>query len=603
MSKLFFKFKPTKLSYLASILLIFIICYTPTSYSQFGSEDEIISENPMSASAYLEKPNLRPGENTLLKIKLNLMKDHKAYVDMFKVEWISPQGVKTSPIKISPTFNFSDKFSKKEREGMKGKADIVSVVEMPAFIGKGEHTGEVLLTYQACTETYCLFPKKLNLKFNFSISGEGAQIVASQPKKEKIPLSFDEALNRGYLFTFFFVFFAGLLTAFTPCIFPMIPITLAVIGAKSQNQTRAKSFLLSLFYVLGIALTYSLLGVVAAKTGALFGAFLGDIRVVSGIALIFVLMALSMFGVFELRLPAFITQIQSKKVGPGMGGAFLTGIFAGLIASPCVGPVLVGILTYVANTQDTVLGFSLLFIFALGLGSLFLVLGTFSGLIQKLPRSGPWMEITKFIFGTVMLAAAFYYVEPVYPKVLTQALFGLTLISLSSVYGLFVSPNNTLKKLQKGAALFIFILGSTFIVKSLGVLPLGEVEQKKNIVKLNWQTYSDELLEQAIANKQPIILDFWADWCIACKELEAFTFTDPGVQELSKKFLLLKFDATFDSSEVQRLKKKFKVVGLPTLIFYDNQGQWRQDLTLTGFENAASFIKRMDRALNAPNFE
>jgi len=398
----------------------------------------------------------------------------------------------------------------------------------------------------------------------------------------------------------------------------MIPITLDVLGARTKGQSKLKSFSLSFTYVLGIALTYSILGVTAAKTGALFGSALSNVYVVTAIALLFVTMGLSMYGLFELQVPAFLRdKVGTAKTGSGYGGAFMTGLIAGVVASPCVGPVLVSVLAYIARTQDIFLGFALLFTFAMGMGVLFMVLGTSSAMISKVPKAGNWMELVKFAFGTIMVGMALYYIKPLYPAWLFNTLVGIAAILIASAYGAF-EPNEKLEsagRMRKGAMLATFVIGLVFATSGLleragvplmsgafiaqggGAAGGNSTGSALNTVKLDWKPFSTAALEEATRAKKPVIIDFFAEWCGACKELEHLTFPDPRIRSLSEKFVLLKVDATEESPELDKLKKQYTVMGLPTMIFYDIAGQVRSDLTLTGFENADAFLKRMTSAL------
>ncbi|MEQ1875323.1 MAG: cytochrome c biogenesis protein CcdA, partial [Bdellovibrionia bacterium] len=425
-----------------------------------------VNENPLTATARLAPSELQPGANGTVKISVELAPHHKAYLDMFKLKLVSPENAKVGAFKISPTFKFKDKFSKKEREAVKDNSEMVASFELPEGIAAGEQKAVFEISYQACSEEYCLFPKTLNVEAPFTVASLAAKPKdpppsAGAPAPSGSMSAFDQALAKGMFFTFLFVFLAGVATSLTPCIFPMIPITLAVIGAKTGGQTKVRSFTLSLAYVFGIAITYACLGVLAAYTGALFGAALGNPWVVSAIAVMFVAMGLSMYGVFEFKVPAFIgDRLNNTKTERGFKGAFITGLIAGIVASPCVGPVLVSILTYVAQTQNLVLGFFLLFTFAMGVGQLFLVLGTFSSLTQSLPRSGGWMDAVKFLFGTTMIAMALYYLEPVANDRLFAGLVALALILISSAYGAF-DTNTQLEsvaaRMRKAVMLTMFV--------------------------------------------------------------------------------------------------------------------------------------------------
>jgi thiol:disulfide interchange protein DsbD len=252
------------------------------------------------------------------------------------------------------------------------------------------------------------------------------------------------------------------------------------------------------------------------------------------------------------------------------------------------------------------LGFVFLFTFAMGLGVLFLILGTFEHLLNRVPKSGPWMETVKFIFGTMMVGVAFYYIEPIYPPWLFDALLGLALLILASIYGAFepsVPDSQILFRLRKGLMIALFAIGLVFLIlgllKSRGVtFAEATHNQAATSTHLAWQPYNDAKLASALAEHKPVIIDFSAEWCAACKELERDTFPDPEVRDLSQKFVLLEFDATNESAELNRLKQKFMIVGLPTLVFYDVHGSRRdQDLRLTGFEKPSAFLKRMQAAL------
>lgn len=577
--------------------------------------EEEINTNPLTASVRIQPSTVSAGQTAEMIFDFKIADHYHAYADKFKVAIESPDDLKVGDIKVSPLVKFVDSVTKKEREGLERAGQGRVAFEVPAGFKAGDVVAKVKLTYQACSKENCLFPKTLTMDLPFvvaaSVGGASAAPPSNPPPVAVTSAapqgSFEKAMSQSLFMAILVVFGMGVLTSLTPCIYPMIPITLAILGARTKGQSKMKSFSLSLAYVLGIAFTYSILGVAAAKTGAMFGSALGNVWVVTAIAMLFVVMSLSMYGVFELQVPAFIRdKVGTAQTGSGYGGAFATGLIAGVVASPCVGPVLVSVLTYIAQTQNLFLGFVLLFSFAMGLGCLFIVLGTSSALISKMPKAGAWMDVTKFAFGTVMVVMALYYVKPIYPQWLFNTLLGVAVVMIASAYGAF-EPNEGLTakgRLRKGTMLAAFVLGLVFtgvgLLDKAGV-QLGGASSMMAVVpsspKLNWQKYSDEKLAAALADKKPVVIDFFAEWCGACKELEHETFTDARVRDLSEKFVLLQIDATDDFPGLDKLKSTYGVMGLPTMVFYDTAGAVRKELTVTGFENADSFLKKMNGAL------
>lgn len=598
--------------------ITFILVIGVTTQARADEEGEI-NTKPLTATAQFKGNSAVSGKTNKLVFQLTLDEKYKAYLDQFKLKPSEESnGLSVKSFEVSPLIKFMDTFSGREREGFKGNGELTALVDVAADL-TGEQSAVFDLTYQACTEKHCLFPTVLKVPVSFKAvthSLESNDEHADHSKKSTGLLDFESAMKRGLSFTFFVVFLAGILTSLTPCIFPMIPITLSIIGASQikggpgsetaiNKKSRMRGFLLSCVYVLGIAITYAILGVVAAKTGALFGAALSNPYVVWAIAILFVALGLSMYGLYEIQMPAFIRdKIGTKKTDAGFVGAFVAGLIAGVVASPCVGPVLVSVLTYVAQTQNALLGFWLLFTFAIGMGLLLIAIGTFSSLASKLPRSGAWMESIKFVFGTAMVGMALFYLEPVTSASLFYLLFAAACVLISSSFGAFDTPHDGFSKIKKGVMIAIFVMGLTYMVRGLMydvpfVLPTvgaNSTTPHSAADHGDWKVYSDQAFEEAMQQGKPVIIDFYADWCAACKELEKFTFSAPEVKILFNDFILLRADLTVETQDNAHLKSKFKIMGLPTLHIF-NKGKQISELTLTGFESKGDFANRLRQAL------
>lgn len=559
-----------------SILLPILFFYLPVQAVDGQAQFEVLTQ-PLT----LEESQIKP-----VRINMKMPSGFHAYVDQFKILNIRPDSFKVGQLKVKPEVEFFDKFTKKNRKGIFESGEIELQVESPEKVSNHMEKLTFDLKYQICSDQVCYLPKTENIIIDVNFTQ-----MKEAPDKTTISMfsagTIENQLAKNFYLTFLLVFLAGVLTSFTPCIFPMIPITLSILGHDSHQKSRTENIFRSIFYVLGIAVTYSSLGVLAAATGSIFGQALANKYVVIGIVALFILMALSMWGAFELQVPAFIrNRLGIGKSQQSYSGAFIMGLVAGVVASPCVGPVLVSILSFVSTTQSVVLGFSLLFTYAIGLGLIFIVLGASSQLIKKLPRSGPWMEFIKFSLGLLMISVALYYLKFVIPMYYWITVLGLTFAAIAVWQGAF----HFQRKHPFRQAIFLVVFVASFV---LVLLSLFKQEYVKPIFTnapedvterlIKWTPYSETIIAQAKADGQPVILDFFAEWCAACHELEEKTYTHPEFVELSKQFKLVKIDATEDLPEVKQILEKYKIKGLPTVIFINKKGNILSDLTFTQF--------------------
>ncbi len=459
--------------------------------------------------------------------------------------------------------------------------------------------------YQGCNDEACLPPtadkvslilditgeKEAKKTFNESITTNPAstendktieQSIADFPKavekKKEVNEEVSTFESNGLLLSLLIVFLGGLALNLTPCVYPLIPITIGYFGGQTEGRT-SKLFTLGLFYVLGLALTYSTVGVITALSGAMFGALLQQPLVIIFISMIFVALALSMFGVYEFKLPdSWAAKAGGAK--SGIVGAFFMGLTMGIVAAPCIGPFVLSLVTVVAAKGDPVYGFFMFFTLALGLGLPYLFLALFSGKLKALPRAGMWMEAVKHIFGFIMIGMALYFAGPLLPKAVNTYLlpvYGL-LVAIYLVFFDKSASNN------KGFTKFKNIFSVLIIAVSIYAL-----WPTKN-TSIAWQSFEQNAFETAKASNEKIIIDFMADWCIPCKELDAQTFSDQNVIEASADFKSFKADMTQTGSEAtEKLREKFNVVGVPTVLIFDSNGN--EQKRITGFVNAEEFLK------------
>ncbi len=369
-----------------------------------------------------------------------------------------------------------------------------------------------------------------------------------------------------------FVFLAGLATSLTPCVYPMIAITVSVFGAR-QSSSRAQAAMLSTVFVLGIASLFTPLGIVVALTGGVFGSALSSPVVLVGLALLFSALALGMFGAYEFALPPGLSNRLAQVGGSGYRGAFALGFVSGLVAAPCTGPVLAALLTWVGTTGDVAFGAAALFLYALGLGVLFWLVGTFA---VSLPKSGPWLEGVKSFFGVVMLVMALYYLRDLLPFELPHvrsqgwllgALMALGLgLLLGAVHLSFHDPSRA-RRLRKGLGVVLAVGGAFAAVGWAEALPPGS--------RIAWREDFEAARREALHRGRPMLVDFSASWCGACGELERETFSDPRVVSAARSFVTVKVDLSpgKDSPRKRALLSGYDQRGLPLVVVHDCEGK------------------------------
>lgn len=483
---------------------------------------------------------------------------------------------------------------------------------------------------QGCADVgVCYTPQeqKVNLELAQLVPPGGGAFVAAAPAEDgttgliDVPggrARGDDArvaqLFRGGFWLLVGSFFGfGLLLSFTPCMLPMVPILSGIVVGRGRDLTKTRGLLLSAAYVLGMALTYALAGVAAGLSGAMLSATLQNPWVLGGFAAVFVALALAMFGLYELQLPiglqTRLAEATNRLHGGHFAGVFSMGILSALIVGPCVAAPLAGALLYISQSRDVLLGGAALFAMALGMGVPLLAVGASAGAV--LPKMGPWMESINRFFGALLLAVAIYLVSPLLPAV-AQMLAWAVLLIITAIYlhALDPLPHGAagFQRFSKGVGVIALVAGIAFLVGALAgsrdvLQPLSGLRAGKagpGVQPVAFQPVANNgELDRAIeaAAGKPVLLDFYADWCISCKEMERYTFSDARVQARLRQVIKLQADVTASNADHEALLRRFRLFGPPGIVFFDRAGREIRELRVIGFEPAERFTAVLDQVL------
>jgi len=480
-------------------------------------------------------------------------------------------------------------------------------------------------SYQGCSENGLCYPpifKEIKLSLPPASAAATAGTTSSAPVQaemaapqaaQQAPAVESENSKIARIFkqkSFWLILLAffglGLLMTFTPCVFPMIPILSGIIVGRGHTITKMHGFLLSFAYVQGMAITYAAAGVAAGFSGSLLSTALQTPWVLGSFAALFVLLSLSMFGFYELQLPSALqnklTGTSNRLHGGHLSGVFIMGALSAVIVSPCVSAPLTGALIYISQTHDAVLGGSALYAMALGMGVPLLMVGASAGAL--LPKAGAWMESIKNIFGVMMLGVAIWLISSLLPLSVVMLLWA-TLLILSAVYLHALDALHTnvsgWHKLGKGIGILILLLGISLLIGALSgakdiLRPLGAlgggqaVAQTSHLQFERVKTLAELDARVAQAKGKTVMLDFYADWCVSCKEMENFTFSDAKVQAQLKNTLLLQVDMTANNDDDKGFMQRYQIFGPPAILFFDRQGKELADFRVMGYQNPEQFL-------------
>lgn len=455
------------------------------------------------------------------------------------------------------------------------------------------------VTVQACDNQVCLAPSTIPVLLPIEVVAAdeafvpinddlfstytGRENLAVGGVSNEIAALFEQ---RGSFVAFLAIFLIGLALNLTPCVYPMMSVTVSLFGTQTDTNT-LRVFSKALIYVLGMATMYSVLGVSAALSGGLFGSWLQSPWVLGGVGILLIGLALSNFGLYQIHAPYCLTSKLGGTTGTGLLSLYLSGVVVGIFAAPCIGPPVIALLAFVGSRADPVFGFWAFFTLSLGLGFPYLIMGTFSGMLKKLPRSGVWMVWVERVFGVILTAAGLFFLSLAFVPAYAAYVVPLSLIA-GGIYLGFVEPSGRegVFKRMKWAFGIVAI--------GFGVVFADALREPG----LTWEPYSEARLKEATASGKLVILDFYADWCIPCLELDRKTFTDPDVIEATKDFVRMKVDLThFDSPEAEELRKRYSIAGVPTIIFLDRAGEEVSSLRIVGYLPPTEFVRRIEQLL------
>ena len=487
-------------------------------------------------------------------------------------------------------------FSTDKVSAYEGKISIFAQAEIGKSVSVENMRVSGAFAYQACNEQSCFMPKSVRFEIPLEIVGadQPAELTNKHIFQQEVSLTADElrakqVIEKGlpYALAAFFLF--GLALNLTPCVYPVIPMTVSFFVAQSDRK-KWSVFVLASYYVIGIAIVFSGLGLISGLAGRQWGFLFQNPWFVICITIIILSMAASMFGAFEITVPSFFMTTLSKS-RRGAIGSFFMGLTVGVVIAPCAAGIIIGLVGIVAKLGIVARGALLFFVMGLGLGLPYLLLANFTGLLKQLPKSGMWMLWIRKLFGLLLIGVAIYFLVPQARQISDQQGFYLGVLAIFS--GLLLGFLEHGEGYTRSFKTIRGILGALVILS--GVFLVNAALQPEP-PEIDWVSYRAESIDALQKNNRPLLIDFYADWCSACRQLDRKTFRDRKVVEKSREFVAVRVDCTAPDNKCRALTEKFQVSGLPTVIFISGKGEEIRDLRGVGFLGPVEMLKKMEEA-------
>ncbi len=507
------------------------------------------------------------------------------------------KGVTFGPMQYPEPKLESLSFSSTKVSVYEGKALVLAQGRLSDDISPGDVKIAGQIVYQACDNNRCFMPQTVRFEIPLKIVSSSSPIKLINQKVfiQEASYTPDElyakqVIEKGLIYAIFAFFLFGLALNLTPCVYPVIPLTVSFFVGQS-DQRKWTIFVLALYYVAGIAIVFSALGLISGLAGRQWGFMFQNPWFVIIITVIILSMAASMFGAFEITVPSFLmTRLGRSR--QGAIGSFLMGLTVGVVIAPCAAGIIIGLVGIVAKLGIVAKGALLFFVMGLGLGMPYVFLATSSGLLNRLPKSGMWMVWIRKLFGVLLIGVALYFLVPQAKQLQDQEGFYLGVLGIFG--GLLLGFLERSEQYSRSFRIIRAMLGCLLILA--GVF-LVDRAMRVETSAINWIGHNNQSIEQLQTRNRPILIDFYADWCAACKELDRKTFSDKDVVEMSRRFTMVRADCTSADEKCSALTKQFEVTGLPTLVFLSSTtGEELRDLRTVGFLNPSEMLKKMENA-------